>query len=171
MTTASHAASLAVPIAVPPRDAWDRVLVATIFAGMAALGYVAFATPLLQPLFAIAAKEEWSALWVRPTVIWVAMGLMLLLLRTLLWLRYRPFASAGAAEAPRLTVIIPAYNEGAMVESSVASVAAADYPRERLEIIVIDDGSTDDTWRYIENAARRFPALVHAIRLPKNLGK
>jgi len=119
----------------------------------------------------VAEKEGVGALWLRPTVIWIGMGLVLLLLRTLLWMRYKPFASASAAEAPRLTVIIPAYNEGAMVESSIASVTAADYPRERLEILVVDDGSTDDTWRYIERAAKRHPGLVVAIRLPKNLGK
>jgi hyaluronan synthase len=99
------------------------------------------------------------------------MGLLLLLLRTLLWLGYRPFPAAAPEEAPSLTVIIPAYNEGEMVEHAIASVAAADYPRERLEILAIDDGSADDTWRYIERAAARFPGLVSALRLPENRGK
>jgi len=155
----------------PPRDAWDRLLIAAIFGGMLGLGYAAFATPLLQPLFSLAERGEWSALWIRPTVIWIAMGLLLLLMRTLLWLRYRPFAAAALEEAPMLSVIIPAYNEGAMVEESIASVAAARYPPGRLEIIALDDGSTDDTWRYIERAARRFPELVRALRLAKNGGK
>jgi len=155
----------------PPRDAWDRLLIAAIFGGMLGLGYAAFATPLLQPLFSLAERGEWSALWIRPTVIWIAMGLFLLLMRTLLWLRYRPFAAAALEKAPLLSVIIPAYNEGAMVEDSIASVAAARYPPGRLEIIAIDDGSTDDTWRYIERAARRFPDLVRALRLAKNGGK
>lgn len=163
-------AAAALP-ALPPRDLWDRLLVASIFAGMFALGYAAFATTLLQPLFAIAAREGWQELWLRPTVIWVTMGLLLLLARTLLWLGYRPFAAALPDEAPPLTVIIPAYNEGEMVEHAIASIAAADYPRERLEILAIDDGSADDTWRYIERAARRFPGLVTAIRLPENRGK
>jgi len=138
---------------------------------MLALAYAAFATPLLQPIFVIAGRGEWTQLWVRPTVIWVTMGLVLMLMRTLLWLRYRPFEAALAQDAPMLTVIIPAYNEGAMVETSIVSVAAATYPRARLEIIAIDDGSTDDTWRHIERAAARFPGLVSAIRLPQNRGK
>ena len=157
--------------AEPPRDVWDRLLIAAIFGGMLALAYAAFATPLLQPLFSLAERGEWSELWIRPTVIWIAMGLLLLLMRTLLWLRYRPFAAAAMEEAPMLSVIIPAYNEGAMVEDSIASVAGARYPRGRLEIIAIDDGSTDDTWCYIERAARRFPDLVRARRLAKNGGK
>ena len=124
----------------PPRDAWDRLLVVAIFGGMLALAYGAFATSLLHPLYSLAEKGAWAELWIRPTVIWIAMGLLLLLMRTLLWLRYRPFPAAGTDDAPMLTVIIPAYNEGAMVEHSIASVAAARYPHGRLEIIAIDDG-------------------------------
>ncbi len=154
-----------------PADHWDYFLVAAIFAGMIALAYVALATPLLQPLVDLARRQHWGGFWVRPTVIWIAMGLVLMFMRTVLWLCYRPFAPAAAGEAPALTVIIPAYNEGAMVESSIASVAAAIYPSGRLEIIAIDDGSKDDTWRYIERAARRFPGLVTPIRLPENRGK
>jgi hyaluronan synthase len=157
--------------AAPPRDLWDRLLVASIFAGMSVLAYAAFATTLLEPLFAIALRDDWHLLWLRPTVIWISMGMLLLLVRTLLWLGYRPFAAAAPEEAPRLSVIVPAYNEGEMVEHAIASIAAADYPRERLEILAIDDGSSDDTWRYIERAARRFPGLVTAIRLPANRGK
>ncbi len=67
-------------------------------------------------------------------------------LRTILWACYRPFPLKDG-DLPTLTIIIPAYNEGAMVEHSLYSVARADYPREKLEIICIDDGSTDDTWQ------------------------
>jgi len=155
----------------PSGDFWDKLLIAGIFAGMLTLGYSALATPLLKPLLAIAHSDHWGALWLRPTVIWIVMGLVLMFLRTILWLRYRPFASAKTKDAPMLTVIIPAYNEGPMVATSIASVAAANYPRDRLEIIAIDDGSKDDTWQHIERAARRFPGLVTPIRLPENRGK
>ena len=168
------AANLAPPIGagpLPPADLWDKLLVATIFAGMLALAYVALATPLLQPLADIARRGQWGGFWVRPTIIWITMGFVLLFMRTVLWLRYRPFASAGADDAPLLTVIIPAYNEGAMVETSIASVATANYPIGRLEIIAIDDGSKDDTWHHIQRAALRFPGLVTAIRLTENRGK
>ena len=59
--------------------------------------------------------------------------------RTVLWARYRPYPPA-AGPLPRLTVIIPAYNEGAMVEKAIAAIAASDYPAGRMEIICIDDG-------------------------------
>ena len=167
-TTVESAAAV---VGGPPRDRWDYLLVATIFAGIAALAYAALATPLLQPLVDVARREHWSMLWVRPTIIWISMGLVLLLMRTVLWLIYRPFEAASGESAPRLTVLIPAYNEGAMVEETIASAATADYPSGRLEIIAIDDGSTDDTWHHIRHAALRFPRLVAAVRLASNRGK
>jgi hyaluronan synthase len=91
--------------------------------------------------------------------------------RTVFWVRYRPFAPATAEDAPPLTVIIPAYNEGEMVETAIASVALAHYPPGRLQVIVVDDGSTDDTWRHIRRAAQRFQGVVTAVRLPSNQGK
>src|SRR5260221_2413875 len=155
----------------PQRDGWDYLVIAGIFASVFALAWAALATPLLQPLVDVARRQHWTMLWVRPTVIWITMGMLLLLLRTVLWLLYRPFAAVRPEEAPSLTVIIPAYNESAMVEHAIASVALARYPRERLEIIAVDDGSADDTWRHIQNAALRNPGLVTPIRLPANLGK
>jgi len=155
----------------PQHDLWDRLLIVAIFAGMAGLYYSAVATPLLQPLFDTAEGEHWSLIWARAAMIWITMGLVLMLARTIFSMRYRPFAAAVAEEAPLLTVIVPAYNEGAMVELAVASIAQARYPRERLEIFAIDDGSTDDTWHYIQSAARRFPGLVTALRMPTNTGK
>jgi hyaluronan synthase len=138
---------------------------------MGLLTWAAIATPLLQPLFDVAEREHWSALVVRPTVIWVAMGLVLMFARTVFWVRYRAFAAATPEDAPMMTVIIPAYNEGAMVETAIASVALATYPAGRLEIVAVDDGSSDDTWKHIRHAALRFPGLVTTVRLPSNQGK
>jgi hyaluronan synthase len=98
--------------------------------------------------------------------------LMLLLqgLRTVLWACYRPYP-LSSAPLPSLTVVVPAYNEGKMVEMALYSVAQADYPRDKLEIICVDDGSTDDTWDYIHRARQRFPQLIKTIRFPVNRGK
>lgn len=98
--------------------------------------------------------------------------LMLLLqgLRTILWACYRPYPLSDAP-LPRLTVVIPAYNEGQMVEMALNSVVWADYPREKLEIICVDDGSTDDTWDYIDQVRTRFPHLIRTIRFQENRGK
>lgn len=103
--------------------------------------------------------------------VWGVLAALGLAVQTLLWLRYRPFAPATPEEAPTLTVVIPAYNEGPMVARSIESVARARYPRGRLEVFVVDDGSRDDTWAHIERAAARFPDLVTTLRFPENRGK
>lgn len=47
--------------------------------------------------------------------------------------------------APRVSVLIPAYNESGYVDECIRSILASSYPAERLEIVVIDDGSEDST--------------------------
>ena len=92
------------------------------------------------------------------------------IVRTVLWWRYKPYA-LPSGPLPKVTVIVPAYNEGAMVEKALYSAAASDYPADRLEIICIDDGSKDYTWFYIDRAQKQHPDLIKAIRFPKNRGK
>lgn len=155
----------------PKHDLWDKLLILTIFGGILTLAYAALSTAIFDPLLRLAYHDDWFDLMFRPTVLWILMGICLLTLRTVLWLRYRSFAPATADDAPRLTVIIPAYNEGRMVEKSIDSVAVADYPRDRLQIIVVDDGSRDDTWDWIERAVARQPQLITPIRFVHNRGK
>lgn len=64
--------------------------------------------------------QPWAQLLARPSIIWAIMGTLMLTLRTALWFRYHPFAAAENDDAPILTVIIPAFNEGFMVEKSMA---------------------------------------------------
>jgi len=93
--------------------------------------------------------------------------------RVVLWLRYRPDAPVDEALLPRISVIIPAYNEGALVRSSILSALRGDYPEDRLEVIAIDDGSDDDTWRHIRDASSAAAGGARLIthRLPENRGK
>ncbi|MDP3505299.1 MAG: glycosyltransferase [Myxococcales bacterium] len=89
----------------------------------------------------------------------------------LLWMRYRPFKAPEGAEWPKVSVIIPAYNEGPMVGRSIRSVAACAYPKDKLEVIVVDDGSRDDTFFHMQFLRREFPDLVKLVRFSGNRGK
>jgi succinoglycan biosynthesis protein ExoA len=55
-----------------------------------------------------------------------------------------PFA-ASASVFPFVTIAMPCLNEEAFIERCIASVRAQDYPADRLEILVADGGSTDQT--------------------------
>jgi glycosyltransferase involved in cell wall biosynthesis len=65
----------------------------------------------------------------------------------------RPRAYRRAPTTPRLSVVIAARNEVAVIAAKVANVLAADYPRDRLEVIVASDGSTDGTVAAARSAA------------------
>src|SRR5579871_1782331 len=66
-----------------------------------------------------------------------------------------------------VTVIIPAYNEEQRIRSKLENVLAQDYPADRLEVIVVSDGSTDGT----EAIATEFAARVALVRTAGRQGK
>jgi cellulose synthase/poly-beta-1,6-N-acetylglucosamine synthase-like glycosyltransferase len=69
-----------------------------------------------------------------------------LALRAILALRRRPTLSPGTwEEPPRVSLIVAAHDEEASIASKVANALALAYPRERLQVIVASDGSTDAT--------------------------
>jgi len=58
-------------------------------------------------------------------------------------------------ELPSVSVLIPARDEADTIEACLASVLENDYPADRLDVIVIDDGSTDGTASRARRATRR----------------
>ncbi len=50
---------------------------------------------------------------------------------------------------PRVAVIVPCWNEEKTVHGTIESLLALEYPKDKLQIIVVDDGSTDNTWSEI----------------------
>lgn len=67
---------------------------------------------------------------------------------------------------PTITVIVPAYNEEKTVVKTVFSLLKLDYPKEKLRIIVVDDGSTDKT----PEVLRRFRGHKRVTLLHKQNG-
>jgi hyaluronan synthase len=149
----------------------DWALRGVILLGLGYLVYINVSYDSFHPLIRLMEKHGWSRALGRPSMLWALMGTLMLGFRTMLWFWYRPHNPATLEDAPPLTVIIPAYNEGAMVAKSIESVVAARYPRERLEILVVDDGSTDDTWTHIDRVAGLYPGIVTKIRFGENRGK
>lgn len=79
-----------------------------------------------------------------------------------------PRAPAPTTPATPLSVsvVIPAYNCAAHVERLLASLCAQTYPRARYEIILVDDGSSDDTAALAERALAQWDGAGRVLRKP-----
>ncbi|EUC40014.1 glycosyltransferase family 2 protein [Bipolaris oryzae ATCC 44560] len=91
------------------------------------------------------------------------------------WVAYEPVpVPADEAALPNITVVIPVYNESYFIRYSLHSVLQSSYPKDRLEVVVVDDGSTDDTWKHIaavETSYANTAVSYRTIRHERNLGK
>lgn len=61
---------------------------------------------------------------------------------------------------PSVSMVVPCYNEGKTLAETITSLLSLQYPKDKLEILVIDDGSTDNTRAIGEQYAAKFPAQV-----------
>src|SRR5215471_800919 len=74
-----------------------------------------------------------------------------------------PRADRPLSPLPVVTLQLPLYNEMYVADRLIEAVCAIDYPRELLEIQVLDD-STDETCGIAERAVRRLAAQGHDIK-------
>jgi cellulose synthase/poly-beta-1,6-N-acetylglucosamine synthase-like glycosyltransferase len=76
------------------------------------------------------------------------------------------------ADLPRVSLVIPSYNEEAVLERSIGSVLVLDYPADKLELIyVYESVSTDRMEQIIEHAARLHPHIKPVRRITTSGGK
>ncbi len=94
-----------------------------------------------------------------------------LLWRIVLVAMYVPVSGLPDELLPACTVVVPAYNEGRQVFSTLESLSKSNYPKDKVQFIAVDDGSLDDTWKWIEHARHTLNRPVLTIRLPQNRGK
>lgn len=92
---------------------------------------------------------------------WISGGLIF-------WIWEERRVEEDRSEWPGVTVLIPAYNEEAVIATSVQAALASEYPR--LEVLVLDDGSTDAT-EAAALAAAAGDERCRVIRDPVNRGK
>lgn len=73
------------------------------------------------------------------------------------------------ATFPMISLVVPAYNEGPVIEAAIASLLVLDYPN--YEVLVVDDGSSDDTYDKALRAARASVQVPVRVITKKNGGK
>ena len=77
--------------------------------------------------------------------------------------RSRP-ALPPSGPLPKVTVLVAAWNEAAVIETKLRNTLASDYPEELLEVVVATDGSTDATADLVASFGDRRVLLSHSDR-------
>lgn len=81
----------------------------------------------------------------------------------------RRLPTPDPAFQPSVTVICPIHNEVVIIGAKIENLLALDYPREKLNILIIGDGCTDESLTTAERVGRQGPVKV--IALPRRAGK
>ncbi|WP_300434930.1 glycosyltransferase family 2 protein [Christiangramia sp.] len=155
-----------------PKNIWGIVVLLSTFILMIGAAFLVFN---LQSDFSAYNMERMSTTW---GLIFVIIAGALFLYRAgffiynlYLYFRYKPVKSVTDEELPTSTVIVPAYNEGRQVYDTLMSLAASDFPKEKLQLLAIDDGSKDDTWHWMQEARKILGDRVAIYQQPENKGK
>jgi len=78
--------------------------------------------------------------------------------------------SRPLAELPTMSVVVPVRNEEEHVARTLRQLMESDYPREKLQVIVVDDCSTDRSLEVMRESQKRYPELV-VLGLEQRAGK
>ena len=115
---------------------------------MSALAWTLAAAPLIIGIYAYAAY---------PLILWI-----------LARLRPRDSKGPGGEKWPSVTITVPVYNAHSSIGATLEALLNLDYPRDRFQILVISDASTDGTDDLVRTFADRG---IELLRLPERRGK
>jgi N-acetylglucosaminyltransferase len=72
---------------------------------------------------------------------------------------------------PTVTAVIPMFNEGSAIKETLQSLLDSSYPHSKLQVICIDDCSSDDSYEHARQVARKSGGRLKVLRNRANLGK
>jgi len=67
----------------------------------------------------------------------------------------------GVKKYPTVTIIVPCWNEQDTVSKTIHSLLNLDYPKNKLKIMIVDDGSTDKTWERVQKFKNNPQIVLH----------
>jgi|APTNR8051073442_1049403.scaffolds.fasta_scaffold01111_12 hyaluronan synthase len=92
-----------------------------------------------------------------------------LLTRYLFAAFYRP-APHSRGDLPSVSIIFPVYDEEKYIERTLVQALEVTYPRDRLQVIAVNDGSRDQSFRIMMDVQKKYPELV-LVNLERTMGK
>lgn len=69
------------------------------------------------------------------------------------WSKKDTYSGFSEESLPSVSIMVPCWNEESTVVKTVHSLLDLDYPKDKLFVVVIDDGSTDTTWQVVQQFA------------------
>ncbi len=72
---------------------------------------------------------------------------------------------------PTVAVIVPAFNEGSTIRKTIDSIMKLEYPKEKLSVYAVDDGSSDNTLAVMKKAATKYKDRNMKVIHHENMGK
>src|SRR5690606_6172440 len=72
--------------------------------------------------------------------------------------------------AARVAVVVATFRRAGFLPELVTALEAQDLPREDLEVVIVDDGSQDDTWTTLVELTSRTSLRLLALRRERNAG-
>ncbi len=139
--------------------------------------FVTVGLTLAFVVWAVLVGPEIQRIIVRAVVVTLIIFLVILFLRyfSLLWFSYLGHAERNVLgireikELPSVSIIVPAYNEGRVLERALTSLMRLEYPE--YEVLVVDDGSTDDTLEIASQWEGQRGAALFRVITKSNGGK
>ena len=114
------------------------------------------------------------------SLIWLMLAIPLLVqifrFAVIVWVKFINPKDTGVVKnynyKPTVSVIIPCFNEGPAVYTTIKSICESDYPLNKIQICCQDDGSTDDSFQWMLRGQQDFPGVaVEPVQNEKNIGK
>jgi cellulose synthase/poly-beta-1,6-N-acetylglucosamine synthase-like glycosyltransferase/peptidoglycan/xylan/chitin deacetylase (PgdA/CDA1 family)/spore germination protein YaaH len=109
--------------------------------------------------FGVVGGLDFTMHWMLLAAVALGIARLIFVIALALAHRFRRTVRAGAVYAPPVSVIIPAFNEARVINRTISTLLSQDYPGD-VEIIVVDDGSTDNTFAVAHNEFSNDPRVV-----------
>lgn len=140
------------------RRSWAFLKVLAVFVGFISVS-----------LIVLIKHDNWYYFWFDAPVFLYSLAVgIYLLCRFVFAGMYRAPRETGAT--PEVSVIIPAHNEEVHIRRTIRDIYESRYPADKLQVVVVNDGSTDGTQKEIEASQQEYPELI-ALEFKKSVGK